>query len=374
MKNTFRRVTESEKLFWAVEQKSERLIVTSGTIGTLGISKTTIFSSAAEAEQEAKSLTEKMKQEGFSKATADLSVVRTHDIFVDKPIEVLGSKLLSDVAVKIRSGYDDEVKVNEHLENLSLHQNAKDLDTMLIGAWQDSYDSGPKEILKKLIALKGSFSGLRHLFLGDMDSEECEMSWIQQTSYSDFYEHFPLLETLGTRGGEGLHLGKIELPNLKNLVIESGGLSHTVIQDIVNSELENLEHLELWLGTEDYGCNITLEHLLPLIKKPFPKLRYLGLKNYDHTSEIAKALLDIDFPSSLHTLDLSMGTLKDEGAEALYNNDRLLSLQHVNCRHHYLSDAWTEKLKDKFAEQKINLNDPAEQYDDEEYYYVEIGE
>ena len=202
------------------------------------------------------------------------------------------------------------------------------------------------------------------------------MSWIQQADYSDFYQHFQALETFGVRFGEGLKLGNINLPYLKNLVVETGGMNSEVLTDVVNSELPYLEHLELWLGTDEYGCNIEAPHLRQLLDREFPRLKFLGLKNYHKQDELAQNLLGAKALKNVESLDLSMGTLTNVGAEALFNNNELLDLKHINCRWHYISNAWQMKLKEKFAAQNINLQDAeeADDYDGKAYYYVEIGE
>ena len=108
----------------------------------------------------------------------------------------------------------------------------------------------------------------------------------------------------------------------------------------------------------------------------YPHLKFLGLKNYDEQDDLAIKLTGAKVLNGLHTLDISMGTLKDSGAEALFNNNDLVHLEYINCRHHYISDEWMNKLQWKFSADKINLEDQedADEYDDETYYYVEIGE
>jgi len=66
----------------------------------------------------------------------------------------------------------------------------------------------------------------------------------------------------------------------------------------------------------------------------------------------------------------------NDGAEALYNNEALLNLKHINCSWHYISTEWQGKLKEKFAAQKIDLRGEEEPHvvNDEVCYYVEIGE
>jgi len=281
-----------------------------------------------------------------------------------------------DSAVKVSSGYDEKVKVVDKLDKLAKQPNIAQMDTLIIGAWQEPNEVNSQSILNKLIEHKQAFSGLKHLFIGDMGSEECEMSWIVQADYTDFYSHFPALETFGVRGCNDLNLGTINLPNLKNLIIETGGLDKTVLADIIKSDLSKLEHLEIWLGTYEYGCSITEGDLKPLLHGNFPKLKYLGLKNYHLQSELAQQLQGAPILNNIEILDLSMGILKDDGAEALYNNAALLNLKHINCRRHYISTEWQRKLKEKFTSQKIDLSyaQKPDKYKDEVYYYVEIGE
>jgi len=153
-------------------------------------------------------------------------------------------------------------------------------------------------------------------------------------------------------------------------------LNDEVLSDIVTSNLAHLEHLEIWLGTDDYGCTIKIEDLKPLINGNYPKLKYLGLKNYYQQDALADALQGASILATIETLDLSMGTLTDKGAEALCNNNALLNLKHLNCRRHFITDKWQQQLTEKFTTQNINLGDAevGDEYDDEVYYYVEIGE
>ncbi len=362
--------------FWRITVTGNEHTVTYGRVGANGTSKTKVFADEAKALKDAQKLIRVKKGKGYIEATAKSHIVRDSYTLVGKPVTDFGSTMNPATAVKVLSGYDEKLKVVNKLDKLAKQPNIGEMDTLVIGAWQDAHDPISTQILDKLVELKDTFSGLKHLFIGDMDSEECEMSWIVQANYTNFYQHFPALETFGVRGGESLKLGKIDLPNLKNLIIETGGLNSEVISDIVESNLENLEHLEIWLGTDDYGCTIKPEDLTPIINGNYPNLKYLGLKNYHLQNDLAAALQEASILKTIETLDLSMGTLTDKGAEALYNNDALLELKHINCRYHFISDKWQKQLKEKFATQNINLRDAeeADEYDDEVYYYVEIGE
>jgi len=370
--------SDSSNKFWKIVVEGNKHTVTYGRVGTDGQSKTKEFADEAAALKDANKMKASKIKKGYKEAAAKAMVVRDAYTLAGKPIKDSASTMNPATAVKLVCEFDDDIKMVERLDRLSKFPNVAEMDTLVIGAWEDAGESGPVDkTLEKLIELKNSFSGLRHLFIGDMDSEECEMSWIQQTDYSNLYPHFPALETFGVRYGEGLKLGKINLPNLKNLIIETGGMDTEVLVDIANSDLPCLEHLELWLGTEDYGCTIEVEDIKRILNGDYPHLKFLGLKNYYKQSELAQNLKGTALLKKIETLDLSMGILKDDGAEALYNNEELLKLKHINCRHHFISPEWQMKLKEKFATQNINLNDAeeAEDFGDGDmYYFVEIGE
>jgi len=384
--------------FWNINVEGNTHTVHYGRVGTAGQSKTKEFTDEAAALKNANKLVASKLKKGYKEASTEpsestptpilasspvppisvkkINVVRNRATFADKPIKELVGPLISNHAVKIVCEFGDEVKMVERLDRLSKLPNVAEMDTLVIGPWEDAGESGSVvSNVEKLIELKNAFSGLKHLFIGDMDSEDCEMSWIQQTDYSNFYQHFPALETFGIRGGEGLILGKINLPNLRHLVIETGGLRSDIIFDIAKSNLTNLEHLEIWLGTDEYGCTVDVEDLKRILNGDYPKLRYLGLKNFHQADELAQILKGTAALKKIEILDLSMGTLTDKGAEALLNTDELITLKHINCRFHFISDEWQAKLKNKYAAQNINLTDAnrADEYG-EVYYYVQIGE
>jgi len=363
--------------FWRITVTGNEHTVTYGKVGTNGTTKTKSFADEAAALKSAQKLIKAKEKKGYTEAKAKAQVVRGSYTLVGKPITNFGATMNPATAVKVLSGYDEKSSVVSKLDKLAKLANIGEMDTLVIGAWQNERGAGADQILDKLIELKDTFSGVKHLFVGDMNSEECEMSWIEQANYTNFYQHFPALETLGVRGRQGLKLGKIDLPNLKNLIIETGGLKDEILSDIITSNLDKLEHLEIWLGTNDYGCNIDIEDLMPILNGNYPNLKYLGLKNYYQQDALAGALQGASILATIETLDVSMGTLTDKGAEALFNNEALLNLKHLNCRRHFLTDKWQKQLKEKFVAQNINLEDAEEPYiyrDGDIHYYVEIGE
>lgn len=227
-------------------------------------------------------------------------------------------------------------------------------------------------VVEALVNARDHLPGLKAIFLGDVTYEECEISWIQQSDVTPILEAYPNLEHLGVRGGSDLSLGSIRHQHLKSLTIQTGGLDASVVRAVTAADFPELEHLELWLGTANYGATTELVDLAPLFSgRLFPKLKYLGLRNSDFSDLIATALADSPLLERLEILDLSLGTLGDEGAEALLKSPATAKLRFLDLHHHYCSDEMMEKLKALGIE--VDLGD-AQGEDDPGDRYVEVGE
>jgi len=110
--------------------------------------------------------------------------------------------------------------------------------------------------------------------------------------------------------------------------------------------LPELTHLELWLGTENYGATSTAEDCVPLLSAElFPKLRYLGLRDSEIQDDIAIVVAKSPFLCQLETLDLSMGTLSDFGAEVLLESLFIPKLKKLDLHHHYCSNEMMALLR-----------------------------
>jgi hypothetical protein len=227
------------------------------------------------------------------------------------------------------------------------------------------------EVVDKLVALKDSFKELKALFIGDITYEECEISWIMQTDITPILKAFPQLEHLQIRGGTGLDFKELAHDKLTTLIIETGGMDPDVVQQVNAARLPNLQKLELWLGSNNYGFNSTIEDFKPILSGTlFPKLTWLGLMDSVIQDDIAIAVADAPVLKQLNELDLSMGVLTDKGAAALLKSEGIRKLKHLNLRHHFLSEAMMEQLRALGI--SINLDDKEE--DDEDYRYVEVAE
>lgn len=245
---------------------------------------------------------------------------------------------------------------------------------LVIGNWGfEGQDSAP--VVEALVAYRDKLPELRALFVGDITSEENEISWINQTDLSVLWPSYPKLEQIGVRGANGLTLGRISSQALKSLTIEAGGLPRRIIQEALAVDAPNLEHLEIWIGSDNYGADSTPADFSELLAgKLFPKLRTLALRDCEYADELAKVVADASVLERIETLDLSLGNLSDEGAEALLASPLVRGLKKLDLHHHYLSDAMMERLKALGLEVDLADQNEADAYDDEIYRDIAVSE
>ncbi|MBP2115655.1 STM4015 family protein [Paenibacillus silagei] len=270
-------------------------------------------------------------------------------------------------------GFEEGKRMETEIERLSESPEAAGLTSLTIGDWGQAYENTSEEAVQALVKHSASFPALRKLFIGDMSYEECEISWINQTDLSPLLPAYPELQSLTAQGGTDLRLSQLQHDKLEELIIITGGLSKAVLADIAASRLPNLRKLELYLGVDNYGFDGGLEDLLPLIEPgKFPNLTYLGLKNSEIQDEIAAALADAPILDQLHTLDMSLGTLSDTGAEALLASERVKGLKLLNLSHHYMSDEMMLRLKNSGL--PVDVSDQQQADDDDDWRYPSITE
>lgn len=254
---------------------------------------------------------------------------------------------------------------------------------LVIGPWWSGEYSELAPVLELIVADAARFPALRALFLADVVGEECEVSWLRMNDITPAIEAFPLLEEFGVRGcGDtyrdgDLRLRPVEHDRLRVLRFESGGLPGAVVRAVGASELPALEHLELWLGVEEYGGNATLADLEPFLDGGrFPRLRHLGLQNSPMQDEIARAVASAPVVAGLESLALSLGTLSDAGAEALLAGQPLTHLGELDLCHHYVSPSWRARIQEALEPHGVGLGlEPAYNIDeDDEWRYVAVSE
>lgn len=277
--------------------------------------------------------------------------------------------------------YEDNGKtagtmVQEILEDPEL----PDLEGIIIGSWGGAWEEDCQALIDGFVAYKDKFSHIKKLFIGDMDFEECEVSWIMQGDYGDLWAAMPQLEEITIKGATDLRLGEINLPNLKSFTIICGGLSTDIIQCIQKAKMPLLEKLSLYIGSDSYGFDGDANTIRELLEKSdFPKLRYLGILDSEIQDELAEVVLDSKYMKQIETLDLSYGTLTDKGGELLASKiGDYPNLKKLELEYHFLTEDGEKKLEAavKKAGKEIHLDDPqkADEYNGEVYYYAMLTE
>lgn len=253
---------------------------------------------------------------------------------------------------------------------------SREVGGLVVGAWEEvGSGESAQAIIDAVAAAHTRLPRLQALFFGDIIREESEISWIEQGDASPLLAAYPRLRHFGVRGGNGLTLGQVQHGALETLIVETGGLPGSVAREVAAADLPALRHLELWLGTEHYGADVTLDDLAPILAgERFPALEYLGLRDSEMADAVAAAVATAPILDRLRVLDLSLGTLGDDGAAALLASPALTRLRKLDLHHHYCSDEMIAELRALGI--AIDADEPQEaDYDDgESYRYVAVGE
>jgi hypothetical protein len=240
--------------------------------------------------------------------------------------------------------------------------------TLVVGMWGSVADHpAPIDLIG---ARAGDLPNLRALFLGDITYEESEVSWITPSDPTGVLAFFPNLTHLRSRGSSTFT--PLVNPPLETLVLESGGLPGTTVRAVGASDLPALTHLELWLGSESYGGDSTVEDLAEILGGArLPALRYLGLRNGENADAMAAAVASAPVVARLEELDLSKGTLGDDGARALLAGQPLSHLRRLTLNHHYLSKEMMARVVAELPGVEVDLDDRQE---DDGSRFVDVSE
>ncbi len=240
------------------------------------------------------------------------------------------------------------------------------------GAWENSC----QPIIDGIVKEAEKFAHIRHLFIGDMGFEECEVSWIIQGDYSKLWAALPNLKELTIKGSTDLELGKVCHENLESLTIICGGLPEDVAASIRDAKLPNLKKLLLYIGVEDYGFDGDADTVKELLEKAdFPKLEYLGIVDSEIQDELAEVVLASKFMGQIHTLDLSMGTLTDKGgALVLEQVVKWPNIKRLDLSYHYMSEEMASKFEELPIEVDVSDANEPDLYDGEVYMNAMLTE
>jgi predicted DNA-binding WGR domain protein len=388
--------------FWSVEQTGNSHTVKYGRIGTDGQSLTKSFPDEATAIKETEKLIKEKLGKGYVDADAAgvpagasaggeaggaipliafSSINRREEIgenlgtFIGKRVVDFDpeKEVNPDVVYRFRSDWDGN-EVIPNLESFLETEAAAETTALIFGAWHgDDPEMTSADLIDFLVQHRDQLPNLAAIYIGDITSEENEMSWIKQSDLSPLLEAFPNLQLLRSRGGDGLALSKPRHQNLRALAMETGGMDVSVIRSICNSDFPNLEYLELWLGTDEYGANFSVADLQPILSgKLFPKLKYLGLRNCQVADELAGVVVNSPLLQRIETLDLSLGVLTDDGARALLMLPLNTTLKKLNLHYNYISADLIRQLK--ALPLTVDVSRPSDIDLEDEWRFVAVGE
>jgi uncharacterized protein (TIGR02996 family) len=180
-------------------------------------------------------------------------------------------------------------------------------------------------------------------------------------------EGLPQLEELEL-GSADLTIGTIDgtaLPNLRRLALRTPGLTRAALAPILATKWTRLEELELWFGPAAH-CEVDHHDLWRILSGlAVPALRRLRLRNTDFTDALCISLVDAAILRHLTLLDLSMGSLTDEGAETLLAN--AAKLQHLDAliiNDHDLSSPVASRLRLALPKLSLSADRQTPYYDD----------
>ncbi|MBN3898226.1 MAG: HEAT repeat domain-containing protein [Nostoc sp. NOS(2021)] len=264
-------------------------------------------------------------------------IYNTFKKFYNRQVEIYDPKIGLQNTAKKAYVLDDDVTT--FLREPEVNK----VEALIFRGYYDLWRILSPEILKNIKAL----------FYGPYDIDY-QISWTATQDISLILKVFPNLEMLLVRGGDDCRAYSepwekfisLRHERLKVLIVETGGLSRDKIAQFFSLELPALEHLELWLGTDEYGGNSSIDDLMPIFSgNLFPKLTYLGLRNSEYANNIAASIVNSSVINTIKILDLSLGDLGDEGAEALLNCPAVNQLDILNISNSCLTEEMVERLK-----------------------------
>jgi predicted DNA-binding WGR domain protein len=336
----FQFIEGSSKKFWAIRLEGKAFEVTFGRVGTAGQTQRKEFKTAGEALKAHDKLIAEKAAKGYVEVGGPAPPA-------PQPTKSRKTPVIYRVGLSREEYFrsTEPLRFGDKLAAFLADPAVSSLPGLVIGCWShEGQDSS--EVVEALVVARDKLPNLRALFLGDITYREQEISWIVQSDVTALFGAYPGLEHFRARGGQGLGLGKIKHPRLKSLTFEASNLPAAVVRAVGASTLPALEHLELWLGTQEYGADTRVADLKGVFAaKGMPALRSLGLRNSELADAIAKALALAPVVTRLRVLDLSLGTLTDQGARALLAVPGLAKLEKLDIHHHYVSPELVKPLK-----------------------------
>ncbi len=278
---------------------------------------------------------------------------------------------------RLRCEYDNPMSLTDKLAIMYDLPGVQDTTALVFGLWAENgstYEISPQPALDMMVSFKDRLPALSAFFSGDIVSEENEISWIGQGDYSAVWAAFPRLKEFGARGGNGLSLGTINHQELRKIVIQTGGLDRGTLREALAANAP-IEHFEVWLGSDEYGANTSIEDFADLFAdRLFPQLHTLGLCNSQYADALAEGITASALLDRIKVLDLSGGALTDKGARALIASGKLGHLERLDITFHYVSPEVVQELARHTPNLIADDMQKPEEWDGKAYYYISVSE
>ncbi len=148
------------------------------------------------------------------------------------------------------------------------------------------------------------------------------------------------------------------------------GYHSAELRAIAKAEWPKLEDLEIWLGSDEYGCDCDYSDVEQILGRRDLSLKRLGIMNMEFGDEVCAGLVDSPILPGLEHLDLTMGIIGEEGARSILDNREMFShLKTLKISGFWTSEIATE-LEGICKGAVIRTRGPA----DDDYRYVEVSE
>lgn len=271
--------------------------------------------------------------------------------------------------------YDEEV-LETIVSDLEEDSNPKHLSII---TWDSCFECDDnEELLEYLVENHDKYKDIEYFTFGDMDYEVCEISWIEQGNYTEFFKKYNHIKGFSVQGTMTFELPVLDLPNLEILEIEGSGLKEDVLVNLSKSKLPNLKKLNIWFGDSGYGCEVEGENVKAFFETAdFPNLVSLGMCNIEHGvfSDVLKSIFESKYISKIRALDLSKSVSMANDAEFLIENlEKAKELKYIDMYYNYILEETAEKLKAHCEKLGIEIDlseaeDVDEDDEDDEDFY-----
>jgi uncharacterized protein (TIGR02996 family) len=237
--------------------------------------------------------------------------------------------------------------------------------------WMHQHEDAPR--LLEEVARQGLAAQIEILRVGDIDTD-IDLAHHPLGDLGVIGREYSGLRELLIHGSD-FELETLSVPRLETLTIETCGLARENLRSVVGEvSREHLTSLVLWFGSQEYGADATMDDVLPLLTgETLPRLQHLGLMNSEIADGIVAALPASPLLPRIRSLDLSLGTLSDEGAQPLLDYaEAFAHLERLNIDDNFLSE-------DRVARIRETLDCPvfweeSKEDDDPEWRYVTFSE